>query len=62
MLLLQMGVPGGPELLVIFVVLFLFGLPVLLVGLLLAKRGSGGDRVEELERRVEELERDREES
>ena len=61
MLPLQLGVPGGPELLVVFLILLLFGLPVLLVALLLAKRGSSGDadRVEELERRVEELERDR---
>lgn len=61
MLPLQLGVPGGPELLIVFLILLLFGLPVLLVALLLARRGGSGDadRVEELERRVEELERDR---
>ena len=53
---LQLGVPGGPELLVIFMILLLFGLPVLLVLLLLSKRkGGDDDRVEELERRVDEL-------
>ena len=58
---LQFGVPGGPELLVIFLILLLFGLPVLLVLLLLSQRNAGDERVEALERRVGELETEREE-
>jgi hypothetical protein len=53
---LQFGIPGGPELLVIFLILFLTAVPVLLVVLFLASRSGGSDRVEELEARVEELE------
>ena len=62
MLPLQLGIPGGPELLVIlFIGVLLFGLPVVLV-LLLLKKGTGGDNsVEELEQRVEELETELEE-
>jgi sec-independent protein translocase protein TatA len=53
---LQFGIPGGPELLVILLILFLTAVPVLLVVLFLASRSGGSDRVEELEARVEELE------
>ena len=60
--LLFMGIPGGMELLV---VLFVFALPLLLVGLLgvfLLPRLRGGDgeeeRIAELEDEVEELRRE----
>jgi sec-independent protein translocase protein TatA len=50
------GVPGGPELLVVLLLLVaLFGVPVV-VAVLGWRYVSGGDRVEELEARVEELE------
>ncbi|WP_254538177.1 hypothetical protein [Halomarina litorea] len=56
------GVPGGPELFIVFV---LFGIPLvlLLVGAVVLRgflRGRSEDsgRVQELERRVEELERE----
>lgn len=55
---LQVGVPGGPELLILLLML-LMALPVALVVLVVLRlRGSGGegDRVEELERRVDGLE------
>ncbi|WP_255197314.1 Sec-independent protein translocase subunit TatA/TatB [Halorarius litoreus] len=58
MLVLQMGLPGGPELLIIFVIMLLvFGVPLALVasGVVLYRRGSN-DRVEELEARIEDLE------
>ncbi|MCY4729464.1 hypothetical protein KY092_02690 [Natronomonas gomsonensis] len=61
MLPLQFGIPGGPELLIIFLILFLFAVPVLLVVLFLVSRSGGSDRVEELEARVEELENELEE-
>ena len=59
---LQMGIPGGPELLVVLLVsVLLFAVPVGLVVLLVARSGDGGDgsleaRVDRLERRVERLE------
>lgn len=57
------GIPGGPELLVILLIMVvLFGLPlVLIVGAVFLGwnvLGSRGERVEELESRVEELERE----
>ena len=58
MFALQMGLPGGPELLIIFVIMLLiFGVPLALVagGVVLYRRGSN-DRVEELEARIDELE------
>lgn len=59
---LQMGLPGGPELLIIFIImLFIFGVPLALVvgGVALYRRGSGSeDRVERLEARIDELERE----
>lgn len=62
MIPLQFGLPGGPELLVLLLLLlFLFGVPlVLLAGGILGYRKFSGsdDRVAELERRVEELERE----
>ncbi|WP_336134308.1 hypothetical protein [Natronomonas amylolytica] len=61
MLALQFGVPGGPELLIIFLILFLLGVPILLVVLFLLSRNGGNDRIEELEARVEELEDELEE-
>ncbi|WP_178915824.1 hypothetical protein [Natronomonas gomsonensis] len=61
MLPLQFGIPGGPELLIIFLILFLFAVPVLLVVLFLVSRSGSSDRVEELEARVEELESELEE-
>ncbi|WP_318566858.1 preprotein translocase subunit TatA [Salinigranum marinum] len=49
------GVPGGPELLVILLLMIaLFGLPVVLA--LLGWRYLRGDDVEDLEARVSELE------
>ena len=66
MLPLQMGVPGGPELLVVLSVAVLFlvvpvGLVVLLVTRSDGGDGGGGDggleaRVDRLKRRVERLE------
>ncbi|WP_254543338.1 hypothetical protein [Halomarina pelagica] len=58
------GVPGGPEL---FIVLLVFAIPLVflvvggavVVGVL--RRRSSTDRVRELERRVEELEREKRE-
>jgi len=55
------GVPGGPELLIILLVMILLlGVPVALVVLGVAggiSLGRGdGDRIEELERRISELE------
>lgn len=62
MIQLQFGLPGGPELLVLLLLLlFLFGVPlVLLAGGILGYRKLSGsdDRVAELERHVEELERE----
>ena len=57
------GVPGGPELLVLFFVLILFGAVPLLViiavyNYLDGKRGYE-ERIDALERRVEELEDER---
>ena len=56
---LQFGIPGGPELLIIFLLFFIVALPaVVLVGLaiLLLKRNSGDDdRVQKLEREVRTL-------
>ena len=57
---LQMGVPGGAEVLVILLVsVLLFGVPlVLLVGggfLYLRSKGNREDRIDELEREVEHL-------
>jgi SNF family Na+-dependent transporter len=61
MLPLQFGIPGGPELLIIFLILFLLAVPVLLLVLFLVSRSGGSNRVEELEARVEELEKELEE-
>ena len=57
------GVPGGVELLIILlIVIIVFGLPlVLIVGAVFLGwnvLGSRGERVEELEERVAELERE----
>ena len=57
------GIPGGPELLIIFlIVIVVFGLPLVLVAgavfLGWNVLGSRGERVEELEERVAELERE----
>ncbi len=53
-------IPGGPELLIILLVLaLLVGVPVVLVGLFLVVRsvgGDGDDEVAELKGRIEELE------
>ena len=59
---LQMGIPGGPELLVVLLVsVLLFAILVGLVVLLVTRSGDGGDgsleaRVDRLKRRVERLE------
>lgn len=62
MFALQMGIPGGPELFVIMLVMImLFGIPLALVvgGVVLYRSRSGGnDRAEELEARIDELERE----
>ncbi|WP_262179078.1 hypothetical protein [Haloarcula laminariae] len=63
MALLQMGLPGGPELVILLLVLVVYlALPVLLIvvvyNFLDGKRGYQ-KRIAELERRVEELEDDR---
>ena len=62
---LQMGVPGGPELLVILLImLLLFGLPILLLGVggFLYLRSNADDetkeRIAELEAEMNELKRD----
>ena len=62
---LQMGVPGGPELLVILLImLLLFGLPILLLGVggFLYLRSNADDetkeRIAELEAEMDELKRD----
>lgn len=59
---LQFGIPGGPELIVIFLIgLLLFGLPLLLIALAVVayrNRRGPGDRVAELEGRIDELERE----
>ncbi|MFB6160022.1 MAG: preprotein translocase subunit TatA [Haloferacaceae archaeon] len=66
------GVPGGPELIVLLLLVLLLGLPLVLVAgaVVLGIDVLGGDedgergadatdaRIEELERRVAELERD----
>ncbi|KPN29839.1 hypothetical protein SY89_00557 [Halolamina pelagica] len=53
-------IPGGPELLIIFLVMaLLVGVPVVLVGLFLVVRAigsDGDDEVAELKARIEELE------
>ncbi len=53
-------IPGGPELLIILLVLaLLVGVPVVLVGLFLVVRsvgGDGDDELAELKGRIEELE------
>lgn len=57
---MQFGIPGGPELLIIVMILFMFALPaviaVLVVLLLLNRRTVDPDRITDLERRVEALE------
>ena len=62
---LQMGVPGGPELLVILLILLLlFGLPILLLGVggFLYLRSNADDetkeRIAELESEIDELKSD----
>ena len=62
---LQMGVPGGPELLVILLILLLlFGLPILLLGVggFLYLRSNAYDetkeRIAELESEIDELKSD----
>ena len=62
---LQMGVPGGPELLVVLLItLLLFGLPILLLGVggFLYLRSNADDetkeRIAELEAEMDELKRD----
>lgn len=61
------GVPGGPELLVLLIiVVLLFGIPIVLIaGGVIAWRGTQSDdenRVEALESRVAELERELEDA
>jgi K+-transporting ATPase A subunit len=53
--MLPLQVPGGPELLVI---LFMFLVPLAVVGAVVYVLRRRSDRVEELEARVEELEGD----
>lgn len=59
---LQFGIPGGPELLVLLLVaVLMFGVPLLLVVVGLAvyhNRSGAGDRVAELEDRIDDLERE----
>jgi sec-independent protein translocase protein TatA len=58
-MLLQMPIPGGPELLIILLVMaLLVGVPVVLAGVILVARfvGGGEDDVAELRARIEELE------
>lgn len=59
--LLQFGIPGGPELLVILTMLVMMGLPLLLVVLAVVAGvkllgGSDEERIRELEQRVARLE------
>lgn len=53
MLPVQLGIPGGPELLV---ALMVFVVPIAIIVFLLARTGDGGDEREELQRRVGRLE------
>lgn len=56
MLVSQFGIPGAVELLVVVLVLFLFGAPLVLLALFLVnRRQDQRDRVEELEAQVDEL-------
>lgn len=59
---LQFGIPGGPELLVVLLIaVLMFGVPLALVvgGVVLYRnRSRSGDRVEELEARIDDLERE----
>jgi p-aminobenzoyl-glutamate transporter AbgT len=54
-MMLPLQVPGGPELLVI---LLMFLVPLAVVGAVVYVLRRRSDRVEELESRIEELERD----
>lgn len=57
MLVSQFGIPGAVELLVVVLVLFLFGAPLVVLALFLVnRRQDQRDRIEELEARVAELE------
>ena len=53
--MLPLQIPGGPELLVI---LFMFLVPLAVVGAVVYVLRRRSDRVEELESRIEELESD----
>ena len=61
-MVLQFGIPGGPELLVILLIaIFLFGLPILLIAVVgfLYLRSDGDDydeRIRELEAEIARLE------
>jgi sec-independent protein translocase protein TatA len=62
---LQMGIPGGPELVVVLLIFVLMiGVPAAIVLLVVSQRDAGGSeealeaRVERLDRRVERLEND----
>lgn len=60
-MLLQVPIPGGPELLIILLVMaLLVGVPVVLAGVFLLTRFVGGgddsDEMAELKGRIEELE------
>jgi sec-independent protein translocase protein TatA len=62
---LQVGIPGGPELVVVLLIFVLMvGVPAAIVLLVVSQRDAGGSdealeaRVERLDRRVERLEND----
>lgn len=57
MVLLQ--IPGGPELIIIFMILTLLGLPILAILAAVYIYSQRSSRVAELEDRVEELESER---
>lgn len=59
--MLPLQIPGGPELIVVFVIMFLFmfALPLVVIGLAVYLFRQRSSRVEELEARVEELEAER---
>ena len=52
----QMGIPGGPELLVTLVIFLLMAGGVVLLVKIASKSGDGSERLEEVERRTGRLE------
>lgn len=57
--MLPLQIPGGPELIIIFMIMFMFAIPLVAIGLAVYLFRQRSSRVEELEARVEELEAER---